>query len=274
MTCVYVSPHLDDAAFSCAAGIVSRRAAGQRVAVVTVFSRGEPDREHEDRRALARFGVEALHLAFQDSPWRLGIAPTFRNLMLEQPTRAETVQAVASSLRDTLHALEPEEIWWPLGIGGHVDHRTVLEASLLVPGPSRYYEDRPYAFVSAFARLRRAQLEGGKVDTPPTADALDAQIDAGGCAAFLGPDERPSCVQTLVSLMHRSWPDRDLRIDVTTRRYPGHGPAALDLVRAYPSQLRWIAPHDTADALWRRWAFDDDGEPFEREHRVERTSGE
>lgn len=269
MTCVYVSPHLDDAAFSCAAGIVSRRAAGARVVVITVFSEGEPARTLEDRSALSRAGVEAIHLGFDDAPVRLGIAPSFRNLMLDLVPRPETIEAIAAALRERLDALEPRELWWPLGIGGHIDHRTVFEVSRRLSGPHRYYEDRPYAFVPAFARLRRAQLEGGTMTAPPSEAELDAEIDAGGCAAFFGPDERRSCVEALVVRMHRRWAGRGMRVHGTPRRHAGSGPAALSLVESYPSQLRWIVTHSTAQALWRRWGFDEQGEPVEPELRID-----
>lgn len=264
MTCVYVSPHLDDAVFSCAAGIVSRRAAGRRVVVITVFSEGEPARTHEDREALATVGAEAIHLGLDDSPLRLGIVPTFRALMLEQPTRPPTVKAVAAALREPLAALDPTELWWPLGIGGHVDHRTVFEASRRVCEHPQYYEDRPYAFVPALASLRRLQLEGGRLDSPPSVAELDEQIDAGGCAAFFTADERAQSVATLHGQLQRPWPATKLALQVSTNRYPNHGPAAVDLVQAYRSQLRWLMPTVSVKALWRRWAHDADGEPLER----------
>ncbi|MCA9651197.1 MAG: PIG-L family deacetylase [Myxococcales bacterium] len=265
MTTVYVSPHLDDAAFSCAAGIVSRRAAGQRVVVITVFSEGEPAREVEDRQALARVGAEAIHLGLPDSPLRLGIAPTFRDLMLDQPLRPETIEAVAAGLRPHLAQLGPAEIWWPLGIGGHIDHRSVFAASRRLPGSPRYYEDRPYAFVPAFVALRHLELRGGHLHAPPTIDELSAQIDAGGCAAFFTPEERAGCVATLHQRLAQARPARGHSLRAIPHRHPGHGPAALALVQAYPSQLGWLMSGISAEALWRRWAFDADGEPFERE---------
>ena len=41
--------------------------------------------------------------------------------------------------------------------------------------------------------------------------------------------------------------------------------SSLALVQAYPSQLGWLMSGISAEALWRRWALDADGEPFERE---------
>lgn len=238
MTCVYVSPHLDDAVFSCAAGIVARRAAGTRVVVITVFSAGDPDRNVEDIAALKSVGVEAVHLGLKDAPERLGVAPSFRGLVLDATTERALVDRVAERMMEQLRRVSPSEVWWPLGVGGHVDHRTVFEASRAWPRP-RYYEERPYAFVPALLARRLNEL--GALGLPmPTAPQLQRQIDEGGCAAMFGADERAECVRRFVEptvARHELGP---WSVVATHHRYPGHGAAALALLRRYSHQLRWV----------------------------------
>ncbi len=70
-------------------------------------------------------------------------------------------------LRREILRLEPQRVYFPLGIGGHVDHRLVraVGAALLaeprawvMPGPDwagivTFYEDFPYAWWSGFSQL-------------------------------------------------------------------------------------------------------------------------
>ena len=95
MPCLYLSPHLDDAALSCGGTIHQQVAGGDRVVVITVFA-GSPrtlvssslidelharwgvgsdppaHRRREDLAALAQLGAEPIHLAHTDSIYRVG----------------------------------------------------------------------------------------------------------------------------------------------------------------------------------------------------------
>jgi LmbE family N-acetylglucosaminyl deacetylase len=70
-------------------------------------------------------------------------------------------------LRREIVRLEPQKVYLPLGVGGHVDHQQCREVGLrllqegrrwIMPGPEyagivTFYEDFPYAWWSDFARL-------------------------------------------------------------------------------------------------------------------------
>ena len=70
-------------------------------------------------------------------------------------------------LRTEIARLEPQKVYLPLGIGGHVDHRLLRAAGVgllnegrrwVMPGPEyagivTFYEDFPYAWWSGFDRL-------------------------------------------------------------------------------------------------------------------------
>ena len=85
-------------------------------------------------------------------------------------------------LRQEIARLEPQKVYFPLGVGGHVDHQLCREVGIrllqegrrwVMPGPDyagivTFYEDFPYAWWTDFRRLE--DLAG--VD-------LDASLGAG-----------------------------------------------------------------------------------------------
>lgn len=70
-------------------------------------------------------------------------------------------------LRDEIARLEPQKVYLPLGVGGHVDHQLCRDVGIgllnearrwVMPGPDYagsvvFYEDFPYAFWNDFRRL-------------------------------------------------------------------------------------------------------------------------
>jgi len=94
-TCYFISPHLDDAAFS-SGGLISYLADRTRVVVISVFTEAGrdnhslsayewiktcgytkneakkfySDRRKEDRQLFSKLGVEIIHLGFLDALWR------------------------------------------------------------------------------------------------------------------------------------------------------------------------------------------------------------
>ncbi len=81
-------------------------------------------------------------------------------------------------LRREILRLEPQQVYFPLGVGGHVDHRLCRDAGLallseerawVMPGPElaghvSFYEDFPYAWWSDFSGP--ADLAGQDIDVP------------------------------------------------------------------------------------------------------------
>jgi LmbE family N-acetylglucosaminyl deacetylase len=82
-------------------------------------------------------------------------------------------------LREEIVRLEPQHVYLPLAVGGHVDHRLCRDAGIrllaeprswVMPGPDyagtvSFYEDFPYAWWNDFAGL--AGLEPGALDGLP-----------------------------------------------------------------------------------------------------------
>ena len=228
MTVLYVSPHFDDVALSCAGGLLARSQRGERVVVCSVFTRGAAfaSRAAEDAEALAFAAAEGLDLGFTDAPEREGFLASFRALT-EAPLRPELVAEVARLLAQLVAKLGPHEVWLPFGIGGHIDHRTVFAARHAAGARVRFYEDRPYAYVPVLSMLRR----GVRAHIPPS--VIARQLSAGGCAA-LGAD--PVALSRALSGPANPIPS-------VSRPVPGAPLAdARAMIAYYRSQLAWLGP--------------------------------
>lgn len=184
--CFVVSPHLDDAVFSC--GMLLAAHPGS--VVCTVFA-GEPPtlqstpwdrasgfadsheaictRRQEDRRALALCGAHAVHLPFLDSQYA------------SSPASADVAQALA-------HAWQRSGISRlvvPLGLY-HTDHLTTGEAWRRLlherrPAACVAYEDALYRTRRGIVDAKRESLAGAGVHMRPLADG--ALGERGGSAA-------------------------------------------------------------------------------------------
>lgn len=168
---IYLSPHLDDAVFSCGGRIALQVRQGLSLWVVTVFS-GSPTgplsdfarllhagwglegedapavRRKEDREALALLGAAAVHWDFEDCVYRRTpdgrwLYPDWASLW--GPIAPEEA-ALTEALAQRLGALPPSAVWVvPLGAGRHVDHRHLRRAVEMTGRACLYYEDYPYA---------------------------------------------------------------------------------------------------------------------------------
>src|ERR1700690_3085189 len=105
---LFVSPHLDDAVFSCAARILREVDGGTDVTVATVFSHARPRspmrreyvaRQEEDRIALGLLGAKPLWLGLLDAPCRSPFYNSFQRIVLETaPGDGEFVQVVRTRI--------------------------------------------------------------------------------------------------------------------------------------------------------------------------------
>lgn len=92
--------------------------------------------------------------------------------------------APAAILRTEIARLEPQKVYLPLGVGGHVDHQLMRRVGMallaersdwVMPGPRwtgcvTFYEDFPYAYWREFARLE--DLPAGALGSIPSDVAL------------------------------------------------------------------------------------------------------
>ena len=190
---IYLSPHLDDAVFSCGGLIHRQIQRGDQVVIWTICA-GEPPpepfspfaagqhtkwnlgsdatsiRRSEDRRACARLGASWRHLPVPDCIYRRspdGGLPMYTSEEaifgpldpVENPLITELVTELAQSM-------PPEaQVVCPLGLGGHVDHRLTVSVAKDFRQPLWFYAEIPYvdhepAWTGGdFASFRRCRVE-------------------------------------------------------------------------------------------------------------------
>ena len=171
---VYFSPHLDDVVLSCAGRIARQTAAGERVLVVTIFAGSRAHaaaahprsqlwaafqdvaaRRREDRRALQTLAADYRWLDFPDALQRHPRYASVTRITAPLPRRESALQrAVAASIAEVSRQYPAARLYFPLGIGNHVDHQLVAAVGLdrqQVDSPrprgTLFYEDTPYVCI-------------------------------------------------------------------------------------------------------------------------------
>lgn len=174
---LFLSPHFDDAVYSCGGTLHALAQAGQRVLVLTICG-GAPVgglspfagslharwqltaaeavavRRREDAEALALLGVAGLYLEIGDCIYRRGPgggwlynheASLFGAVHGEDTAAAEVMTDALATLAGVS---ADTALFTPLGLGGHVDHKLVRQVADRWAGPVGtrwYYEDFPYS---------------------------------------------------------------------------------------------------------------------------------
>lgn len=170
---IFLSPHLDDAVYSCGGLIWEQVQKGDPVEVWTIFAGDPPDdvlspfaqglhqrwqtgmdasvvRREEDWNACSTVGASAYHFNFLDCIYRrfpgTGEPLIRRDEDLFTPIVPEE-QYLVNQLVEQFFQMVPENIQLvsPLGLGGHMDHRLVRKAAETMGMPLWYYADYPYA---------------------------------------------------------------------------------------------------------------------------------
>jgi len=168
-TALALSPHLDDAAFSCGGLMALLADSGWHVCIATAFTatvlpatgfalacqldKGlAPDvdymalRRAEDRDAGTILGVSDLrHLGLPEAPHRgYESAPALFGEVHADDGVWRPLADLVAALVDELH---PALVLAPQGLGGHVDHRQLIRSVLetLPAGQVAWYRDTPYA---------------------------------------------------------------------------------------------------------------------------------
>lgn len=174
---LYVSPHGDDVLLSCAARLLSELEQGLRVTVVTVFGAAGSTRHAAAGAAFDRLGVRRVALGLPEASDRHASYTAFEALTGQSHPDDDRLTAVAEdALADIGHRSRARQVYVPLGVGGHVDHRVCHEAGLrsFDSGEGRnvfLYEDRPEAFVRGAVRMRLGHV--GAQLPPGAARAAD-----------------------------------------------------------------------------------------------------
>lgn len=206
-TALFISPHLDDVAFSCGGTFARLTSGGGWHAILcTVFTKSVANpknfalrcqtdkgfsadadymklRRAEDCRAAKILGAgETLHLNFLEAPHRgYESAPA---LFAGVKAGDEVWQSIAEHL-DLLNEIhQPEVIFAPQGLGNHADHLQIIRATRQTFPIEKilWYRDAPYAIRqpnAAPSDLLPADLSEIHYDIKP---CLGRKISA--CAAY------------------------------------------------------------------------------------------
>lgn len=168
---VYLSPHLDDAVYSCG-GLMARQVSeDQSVTVLTVFAGDPPDgplsefaeelherwdlgempvsrRREEDLEACSLVGAGALHIDIPEAAYRFGPDGDFMYPVEEAifDDVEPSDEALIDQLAQVIEEVSPAgaQVYSPLAIGGHVDHVLVRRAAEQLTRPVWFYHDLPY----------------------------------------------------------------------------------------------------------------------------------
>jgi LmbE family N-acetylglucosaminyl deacetylase len=157
---VVLSPHPDDAVWSCGGRIARSVADGATVLIVTVFDGdvAEPPRgwrqladprtrRQEDAAARGALGVVGRSWGHVDAALRVDRtgAPLYPSPRALFAGLHDLDLGLVDVLAERVAALGDVELDAPLGIGGHADHVLVREAVVRARPPRvRWYEEFPY----------------------------------------------------------------------------------------------------------------------------------
>jgi LmbE family N-acetylglucosaminyl deacetylase len=205
---IYLSPHFDDAVYSCGGLINAQARRGLSAEVWTVCSGDPPPgplspqaermqrewgsgsaaetvalRRGEDRKALGLVGAAGRSLGIPDCIYRRsaqgGLLYPDRWSGECNPLEAGLVAQLAAVLADLL--LPEDELACPLAVGGHIDHRLTRDAAELLGRPLHYYPEVPYLF--NYPEEFAAATQGMRADLHPVPqESLDAWL--AGIAAY------------------------------------------------------------------------------------------
>jgi len=203
-----LSPHLDDAAFSCGGTLALLARAGWRVTMATVFTASVADpkgfalacqtdkglgadidymalRRDEDRAAADALGIPPPHhLPFREAPHRGYASPP--ELFAEVRPGDGIVPDLIRAFGELVTATAPDLILAPQAVGGHVDHIQVVRAlEILAPEtPILWWRDFPYSIREAAPREPLAErFAAFPIETVPYDAAAQAAKHA-ACAAY------------------------------------------------------------------------------------------
>ena len=218
-TALFLSPHLDDAAFSCAGTLLALQA-GWDICHCTVFTQSVPNpagfalrcqtdkniapdvdymalRRREDWEFARIVGVKDVrHWEFAEAPHRGYASPAM--LFAGIRDGDETWKPIAERLSDLIGELKPTHILAPQGLGNHVDHLQLITAVHKVVDDDLvcWYRDTPYAIREPNAKPSVLLPSGLIEQATPLTEAMLARKTTGACAyesqigfQFGGPEE-------------------------------------------------------------------------------------
>lgn len=201
---IFISPHFDDVVLSCGALVWELSRQNNPVEIWTIMGGYPPDevfspfadmmhqgwgltgeavvsnRREEDQAACAVLGAQHRHWHWPDVIYRrdpqTGVYAVNSNTELFGNTSDyDLVKIIAFELSSALPV--DARIVLPIGLGGHVDHKTVVQAGQLLGGKKHYYADYPY-ILTDFDNPLLVEKRYQPIPQSLGPDALEAWQDA------------------------------------------------------------------------------------------------
>jgi LmbE family N-acetylglucosaminyl deacetylase len=200
-THLFLSPHPDDVALSCGALVAQLYARFERVVMATCYGGAGSlrhltpyqkealgfvghsaaltpagvmeERASEDRAFAEVVGAELIALGLPDAVFR---GYEGEEALLGPPR--EDDPPPTSALAELLHSVQPDVVYVPLSVGGHIDHRQVFRAGVFELAGGRagsfsekdcravFYEDFPYAWWDDFRGLDQLRPDQAELLEP------------------------------------------------------------------------------------------------------------
>lgn len=209
-TALFLSPHLDDAAFSCGGTLLRLTDDPHwRVAVCTIFTSSVPDPQGFALRCQTDKGIPAgvdymalrrtedesyaafasahstRHWDYREAPHRGYESPA--DLFAGVRDEDAVWQCLSDDLATLDDELRPDLVFAPQGLGNHVDHLQTIRATLAVWPVERvaWYRDTPYAIREPDARiagLLRLEEDLFPCRVPMSSAVLERKI--AGCSLY------------------------------------------------------------------------------------------
>jgi LmbE family N-acetylglucosaminyl deacetylase len=201
---IFLSPHFDDVALSCGGLVWELANQGEQVEVWTIMAGFPPDenfsafarknhndwgksgreaiqmRREEDKAACGILGAIPRHFDWPDVIYRkhpesgLPVVNNNDELFNEQPEKA-LVNSILSNLTEKI---PPQaRVVLPMGLGGHIDHRTLVEVGEGLDREKLYYADYPY-ILKSFESPTLTENKYKKIPRFLSPDALTAWQEA------------------------------------------------------------------------------------------------
>jgi LmbE family N-acetylglucosaminyl deacetylase len=232
---VYLSPHLDDAVFSCGGLIAQQVSMGDAVTVFTVCAGDSPvgeltpfayelhrrwggagspmaARRAEDLVACGRLGASVVHHPLVDAIYRR--SGDGQPLYDSEPAIFGALHGADEARLDELAAVfalalpADGTLLAPLGLGGHVDHRMTRRAAERMGRPLWYYRDLPYDI-----------HDGHPPDDLPLPDQEEARVGL----ASEEIDAWAAAAGEYHSQIHTFWPNFDVMAAELREYHDGRG---------------------------------------------------
>lgn len=171
-----VSPHLDDAILSCGILMQRRKALGDEILSLNIFTAGTnaENRQKEDRRAAEKIGAQPFFLDELDAPDR---DPLYRSTVKIffgplSDIPGQYIDKIEKAVRDFLSAHKIDIAYFPLAAGTHIDHRITYTIGRRIKNtPVKFYEDRPYILWQGILKGRMNQI-GSDADLPEVTERI------------------------------------------------------------------------------------------------------